>query len=208
MKSDNEIVVLGAGGFSTEIIEASELSGWHVLELYADDPEAKGRVLLGKTCLGSIDAFERLSPRAYVFAMGDNQARQRLGTRLAASGHRAIAVIHPTAIVSPTATIGGGAYIAAGVFIGPRSIVGQSAIINVGASIGHDAIVGDFAQVCPGARISGFARLGVGSFAGSNSVLGPKISLGDWAKLGAASFAARDVPAGKLAIGVPAKTVE
>lgn len=207
MKTDKTLVVLGAGGFSAEVVEAAELAGWTVTALYDDDAAAKRRVVMGKPCLGTISDFEQGAKGAYIMAIGTNEVRQRLATRLAAAGYEAIAVIDPRSAVSRSAVVSPGAYIAAGAFVGPQVKVGQHAIVNVGVSIGHDAILGDYSQVCPGARVSGYGVLGEGAFMGSNAVLGPGGVMGEWSKLGAASFANRTVAARTLAVGVPARTI-
>jgi sugar O-acyltransferase (sialic acid O-acetyltransferase NeuD family) len=208
MKTANELVILGAGGFAAEVIEAAELAGWTISRLYDDDVSAHGRLVLGKSCVGSMADFEQQAPSCYVFAIGNNKVRQNLAARLSAVGHDARAVIHPSAVVSPTASIGAGAYIGAGAFVGPLVKVGLHAIVNVGVSIGHNAVIGDCAQLCPGVRVSGFVRMGSGVFVGSNAVIAPGVVMGEWAKLGASSFAAKDVPAGKLAVGVPARVAD
>lgn len=207
MKGGKKIVVLGAGGFSAEVLEAAELAGWTVTALYDDDAAAKGRLVMGRPCLGPISDFERGAKGAYIMAIGNNEVRQRLDARLTNAGHEAIAVIDPRSAVSRTAVIGPGAYIGAGAFVGPQARIGRHAIVNVGASIGHDVVLGDWTQVCPGARVSGFAVLGEGAFMGSNAVLGPHGVMGEWSKLGAASFANRAVAARTLAVGVPARPI-
>ena len=207
MSVTKEMVVLGAGGFAAEVIEAAELAGWVVTRLYDDDATARDRVVMGRKCVGPISDFERSAKAAYIFAIGHNEVRQRLASRLAAAGHEAVAVVHPGTAVSRTAVISAGAYVAAGAFVGPQVRVGRHAIVNAGASIGHDAVLGDWTQVCPGARVSGFAVLGEGAFMGSNAVLGPHGVMGEWSKLGAASFANRSVEARSLVVGVPAKKI-
>lgn len=207
MKTDKTLVVLGAGGFSAEVVEAAEFAGWTVAALYDDDAAAKGRVVMGRPCLGPISDFEQGAKGAYFMAIGTNEVRQRLSARLASAGHVAIAVIDPRSAVSRSAVVGAGAYIAARAFVGPQAKVGQHAIVNVGVSIGHDAMLGDYSQICPGGRVSGYAVLGEGAFMGSNAVLGPGGVMGEWSKLGAASFANRTVVARTLAVGVPARTI-
>lgn len=207
MKTDRTLAVIGAGGFSAEVVEAAELAGWVVTALYDDDETAKGRAVMGRPCLGPISDFERGTKSAYIMAIGSNEVRQRVAARLATAGHEAIAVIDPRSAVSRSAAVSAGAYVAAGAFVGPQVKVGQHAIVNVGVSLGHDAILGDYSQVCPGARVSGYGVLGEGAFMGSNAVLGPGGIMGEWSKLGAASFANRTVAARALAVGVPARTI-
>lgn len=204
----NEIVVLGAGGFAAEVIEAAEQARLVVTKLYDDDPAALGRSVMGNPCVGSVAEFIQQAPAAYVFAIGNNQVRQKLSDRLDAAGHVPVSVIHPSAAVSRTAVVDAGAYVGAGAFVGPQVRVGRHAIVNVHVSIGHDAVIGDWAQLCPGVRVSGFVRIGAGVFLGSNAVIAPGLVMGDWAKLGASSFAVRNIPEGKLAVGVPARVTD
>jgi acetyltransferase EpsM len=42
---------------------------------------------------------------------------------------------------------------------------------------------------------------------GSNAVAAPRLRLGAWSTLGAASFASHDLPDGATALGVPAKVL-
>jgi sugar O-acyltransferase (sialic acid O-acetyltransferase NeuD family) len=207
MKHPAALVLLGAGGLAAEIIEAAEQAGWKTIRLYDDRPAMLDSEVMGYKCLGSIDQFEREASAEYLIAIGQNEVRQKLEDRMSAAGHSPASVIHPGATVSRAAQVAPGAYIGAGAFIGPHSRIGSHAIINVGTTVGHNAVLGRWVQVCPGARVSGFAALGDGVFIGSNAVVSPGITLGDWAKLGAASFAARNIPAGTLAVGVPARLV-
>jgi sugar O-acyltransferase (sialic acid O-acetyltransferase NeuD family) len=207
MKTSKELVVLGAGGFAAEVIEAAELAGWVVTGLYDDTPEALGRRILGRTCLGTLAEFMRAPKTGFVFAIGNNEARQKLGAEIEWHGHESSAVIHPSAVVSRSAIIMPGAFVGATAFVGPQAKIGHHAIVNVGSSVGHDAVLGDFSQLCPGARVSGFSVLEVGAFMGSNAVLGPRGRMESWSKLGASSFVPRVVPAHSLAVGVPARVV-
>ena len=207
MKTGKQIAVLGAGGFSAEVVDAAELAGWTVTALYDDDETAEGRVVMGRMWLGTISDFAQGEKAAYILAIGNNEARQRLDTQLTIAGHVAIVLIDPRSNVSRSAVISPGAYVAAGAFVGPQAKIGRHAIVNVSASIGHDAILADWTQVCPGARVSGFGVLAEGAFMGSNAVLGPHGVMGEWSKLGAASFANRTVAARSLAVGVPARSV-
>ncbi len=199
--------VLGAGGFASEIIEAAELAGYIILGLYDDSEAARGRVVMGYSCLGTISDFEQGSQCAYILAIGTNEVRQCLATRLEKVGHEAITLVDPRAYVSRTVKIGLGSYVGAGALVGPHVTIGRHGIVNFGASVAHDAILGDYSQICPGARVSGYGVLGEGAFMGSNAVLGPGGVMGEWSKLGAASFANRTVAARTLAVGVPARTI-
>lgn len=182
--------------------------GWSVIG-FADDAEAlRGRSIAGVPVLGSVKnllSSEEREPRWFHCAIGRNQVRKALAEACEARGLMPATLIDPSAMVAPSAVLGPGTFIASFAFVGPEARVGRHVLVNVGASIGHHSLCGDFTQVCPGARISGHARLAEGAFIGSNGVLAPGVSVGEWATVGAASLAARDVPARATALGVPAK---
>ena len=207
MTMSKELVILGAGGFAAEVIEAAEIAGWVVTGLYDDAPDALGRKILGHTCLGTLVDFTRASKTSFVFAIGNNEVRQKVAAEMELHGHEPTTVIHPSAVVSRSAIVMPGAFVGATAFVGPQARIGRHVIVNVGSSIGHDAFVGDFSQLCPGARVSGLSVLEVGAFMGSNAVLGPGGRMEQWSKLGSSSFAPRLVPAHSLAVGVPARVV-
>jgi acetyltransferase EpsM len=205
MSERGQLVVIGAGGFSMEVMEAATLAGWQSFALYDDDAAKHGQSILGSRCLGPIAEFERSAPARFVLAIGNNALRQRLGERLEAAGHQPTSVFHPTTVISPTARIGSGTFLGPFVWVGPQVQLGRHALINAGVSIGHDAVLGSWVQLCPGTRISGFCSVGDGAFLGSNSVLGPRVVMEEWSQLAAASFAWRTIPARRLAVGSPAK---
>lgn len=94
--------------------------------------------------------------------------------------------------------------------IGPGLIIwhGQGLVVNDGALIGsnvqlrHNVTIGnrDFYGPCP--VIEDDVDIGAGAF-----ILGP-IRIGKGAKIGAASVVLKDVPAGAIAVGNPARIIE
>ncbi|MDI1319240.1 MAG: acetyltransferase, partial [bacterium] len=181
---------------------------WDVLGFADDAPETHGRNMDGVVVLGGVaDVLERFHGQSIWFhcGIGRNSVRRKLSEMAESAGFRPATLIDPRAVVAESAEGGPGTYVAPHVFIGPQAKVGRHVLINVGSSVGHHASVGDYAQLCPGARLSGNVSLGASTFVGSNGVLAPGVSMGEGATLAASSFAARDVPAGALALGVPAK---
>lgn len=206
-----KLIIIGAGGHGKEV-------AWSVAEInareprfellgFCDDGLAPGTVVLGLPVLGPVEAVAavRGSEIGYICAVGKNKVRPRLVERAAAAGWRPVSVVNPSAVVSPDAEIGPGTFLAPGTYVGPHASVGAHCIVNFHASIGHDAVMGEHVQVCPGARVSGNVRLGTGVFLGSNAAVSPGVTMGDWSKLSACSFAAVPVPPGVTALGIPAR---
>lgn len=206
-----KLIIIGAGGHGKEV-------AWTVAQLnalqprfellgYCDDGLYPGTLVLGVPVLGGIEsvAASLAADFGYICAVGRNKIRPVLIARAEAVGWRPVSVVHPSAVVSPDADIGAGTFLAPGTYVGPHAVLGAHCIVNFHASIGHDAVLGDHVQVCPGARVSGNVRLGAGVFLGSNAVVAPGVTMGDWSKLSACSFAAIPIPAGFTAFGVPAR---
>jgi sugar O-acyltransferase (sialic acid O-acetyltransferase NeuD family) len=202
------LVIIGAGGFCAEVVEAARAAGWSKFAIYDDDPAKHGTQILGIPCIGPVADVERAQGSPFIVAIGRNEIRQKIATRLEEVGLCATTVQHPSCVVSPAAKIANGAFLAPFCWVGPHVTIGRHALINASVSIGHDSNIGDWVQLCPGVRISGWVKLGPGAFLGSNAVVAPKASVGAWAQVAANSFAWRDVPPRKLAVGSPAKIVE
>lgn len=139
-------------------------------------------------------------------AVGDNGVRRELTRELRELTRRpAVNLVHPSAVVSPGAVIGAGVFVGPGAVINTGAVIGDGVIVNTGATIDHDARLGEFAQVSPGCHLAGNVHLGELSFLGTGCALIPGVSVGKKAVVGAGSVVVRDIPAGVVAMGCPAR---
>jgi len=115
--------------------------------------------------------------------------------------------VHPTAVVPPTVVLGRGVHISPGVVIAPYAGLGDFVALNRSASIGHHTVLGDFVRINPGVTVSGVCRIGRGAAIGSGATVLDQISIGENSVIGAGSVVTKNVPAGVVAYGVPAKVV-
>lgn len=139
------------------------------------------------------------------------------------------ATVHPTAQVWGYATVFEGAEIGAnvsvgrfamvgpGVRVGPGTRIQEGARLFEGCVVGRRVFIGPNATVCnhryPRVRKPGEAfepqtvRIEDDAIIGANSTLVPPITVGQGATVGAHSVVVRDVPAGAVVAGTPAREI-
>jgi bifunctional UDP-N-acetylglucosamine pyrophosphorylase/glucosamine-1-phosphate N-acetyltransferase len=120
--------------------------------------------------------------------------------------------------VGPYSHLRPGAYLSAGVHVGNFAEI-KNARLGPGVKMGHMSYLGD-AEVGEGTNIGagtitcnfdGESKhrtvIGRNAFIGSDTMLVAPVSLGDGARTGAGSVVTKDVPAGAVAIGAPARVM-
>ena len=125
------------------------------------------------------------------------------GTGLDAA--RFVTLIHPLAAVSRRAAIGNGSCIGPGCAVSGQVEIGAHAWLGSLAVIGHDCVLGAGATVAPSATLAGGVTLGAQAYVGSGAVLRPGITVGEGALIGMGAVVLRDVPAGVVVVGNPAR---
>jgi sugar O-acyltransferase (sialic acid O-acetyltransferase NeuD family) len=115
------------------------------------------------------------------------------------------AVIHPTAVVSGSARVGSAGLIGALAVIGSHTVCGDYFMANRTASVGHDCVLGDFCTLGPAATLCGYSVVEDGVYVGTAAVLLPSVRVGRNAVIAAGAVVTRDVPAGSMVAGNPAR---
>lgn len=202
------VVVIGAGGHAKVCIELLRAGGREVVGVLDADPTP--RTVVGAPVIGDDSALPRLRAEgiedAFV-ALGGNALRARVGAAARAAGFRLAEAVHPGAAVSPTARLGEGVAIMAGVCLNAETRVGDLAIVNTNASVDHDGDLGEACHVAPGSALAGNVTVGARAFLGVGCCVIPGVTVGADTTVGAGSVIVRDLPAGVLALGAPARVV-
>jgi serine O-acetyltransferase len=97
-----------------------------------------------------------------------------------------------------------------------RAQIGRNVTLGYGGLaivIHHDAVIGEYTEIDQGVTIGGNAReegvavIGRSVYIGAGAkILGP-ISIGDGAIIGANAVVITNVPAGSIAVGIPARVI-
>ncbi len=104
----------------------------------------------------------------------------------------------------------------AGIDIHPAARLGRGILMDHGTGIviGETAVISDHVTMFHNVTLGGTGKergdrhpkVGQGVFIGAGATLLGRISIGDWARIGAGSVVLADVPERSLAVGVPART--
>jgi sugar O-acyltransferase (sialic acid O-acetyltransferase NeuD family) len=210
------LVILGAGGNSLGIIDAiaaiNAIRPTYRIEGILDDiAENQGKVVLGARVIGRIEDAPKLDG-GFRFVNGISSIASfrkmpEIVRRSAIAIERFETIVHPRASVAESARIGAGSAILAGSVICPEAAVGDHVIILQNTTVNHHTHVGDFTTLSAGITILGYIEIGRNAFIGGGATLAPMVKVGAGALIGAGSVVIRDVPAGKVFAGNPAREI-
>lgn len=213
--ASDEIVVVGAGGFARETIEAiraqSMLRGdgarlIGVVDSKPSDFNLARLASLGVQYLGTDEAWLASRPTAdFVVGIGDPRIRSRIHQQFSDAGLRPATVIHPSAGLSSNCVIAPGTVICAGVQVSSFVTLGLHSHLNPNVTIGHDVVLDDFVSVNPGAILSGFVNCHSEVLVGAGATVLQGLTVGRGSTVGAMACVTRNIPAHRVAVGVPAR---
>ena len=213
MGAPEDIVVIGGGGHARVVLDAlAQLPAWHVVGVVRL-PDEPGDEVLGVPVIGTradLDSLRAQGVSAAVVgvgSVGDPRARIEEANAAQAAGLRLPAIVHPSAVVSPSARLAEGVFVAAGAVVCAASNVGFCAIVNTGAVVDHDCVLGAFVHVSPGAVLSGGVTVGDRSHVGTGTAVSHGVNVGADTTIGVGAVVVRDIEAGVVAYGNPARPV-
>jgi sugar O-acyltransferase (sialic acid O-acetyltransferase NeuD family) len=208
-----ELVVVGAGGFGRETVEAIRAMNaagacWRLLG-YLDDASAlSGARVDGLSVLGGIAELANLPNASVVVCTGRPEnylSRPRIIRELGLPAERYATILHPTAAVSTSSRIGPGSVLLACAVLTAAVRIGSHVAVMPHSTLTHDDVVDDFATLASGVHLGGGVHIGQCAYVGAGVLVRENRAVGSGALVGMGSVVTRDVPGGEVWTGVPAR---
>lgn len=198
------VVVYGQGGHSKVIQMMLNNSDSQQISLIADDDKTRvNEQATIKTVLAIKLNDYQTEYDSILIAIGNNETRRKVAEKY----NRMLfaTVIAATAVVAEDAIIGKGTAVMANTVIHPTVQIGKHCIINTSAVVEHDCSIGDYSHISPAAVLTGNVQIGSSVHIGANATILPGIIIGDHAVIGAGAVVTKDVAAGSVMVGNPAR---
>ncbi|MBN1105232.1 MAG: acetyltransferase [Deltaproteobacteria bacterium] len=208
------IAVVGAGGFGREVawlireINELESSAWDMVGFIDEDSALRNRIINGHPVLGGLETLEGMPGISLALALGSPSDRMGVVDRISKCDVRYPNLIHPSATIGQENSLGFGNILCAGVILTVNIRVGNFCHLNLKTSLGHDCVLEDFATTACGVDFAGFSHIGQGCYFGNHATVLPSVRVGAWAVIGAGAVVNRDVEAGSVCVGVPARPIK
>jgi sugar O-acyltransferase (sialic acid O-acetyltransferase NeuD family) len=208
-----ELVIVGAGGFSRQIVElvedlTRERPCWGLAGFLDDDPALAGSLVLGYPVLGPITMAGALDAASMVIGVANVRradARRAIASRLALPANRYASLVHSSASVSGRAGIGLGTVVMQNVVISHGANLARHVLVSPGCVISHDARLDDGVTLASGVLVGGGCLLGAGAFLGTGCAIRDGVTIGEGAVVGMGAVVVKDVPPGVTVFGCPAR---
>lgn len=143
-----------------------------------------------------------------VIATGEPSVREKLFNKVAEAGITFATLIDPHAQVSPFATLGKGTIVSEYSSIHCDVTIGENCLIQPYSNIGHDISIDDHSVMSSHCAPGGASRFGKRVYVGMHASIKENLTIGDDAIVGMGAVVFRDVVAGSVVVGNPARVTK
>ncbi|TDN82188.1 sugar O-acyltransferase (sialic acid O-acetyltransferase NeuD family) [Salegentibacter sp. 24] len=207
------MLILGAGGFATELLQNFSSEEKQNLVFYDDvNLNSPNLVYQRFPILRNLEAakdYLESSDHRFFLGLGIPNLRLKLQEKFSKIGGQLMSSISNKAIIGNyNVSIGDGCTVLANAVISNSVKLGKGCLVYYNVNITHDCIIEDFVELSPGVILLGNVKVGAFTSIGANATVLPGIKIGKNVTVGAGTVVTKSLPDNCVAVGVPAKIIK
>ena len=207
--------IYGSGGLGREVIVlARQINAvgkrWSDVVFFDD---FSGKDMTGKARGVTFDqakfdqAKAKFSPDdvEICIAVGEPSVRADVYDRFRDAGYKLATLIHPKVHIPEDTSVGRGAIICSGCFVSCGVGLSDNVLLQPAASVGHDCRIGSHSVISTFVSLAGRCTIGTRTYIGMSVPVKEDTTIGDDVIIGMGSVVLRNIEAGVVALGNPAR---
>ena len=208
--SNDEIIILGAGGLAREILswhnKSSDKKG-NIIGFIDDNLEALKEYDINIRILGKIVLEQIKHNQSIICGISNVEVKEKLYHEIVKNKISIQSYIHGTCLIGERTNFGIGLVLLPNALVSCDVNIGNLVLINIGSQVGHDVSIGDFTSIMANVDIGGGAKIGKNVFIGSNAVILPGVVIPNNTRIGAGSLVLKSIKQSGTYFGNPARKI-
>lgn len=205
-------LIYGAGGLGRMVRDIlAQQAGMQAAGFLDSDPRRSSELIDGLPVFGGVDIAGQLlglGANGAIVAIGDNDVRVEIATKLERLGFELHSAVHPLASLASSVSCAPHVQIGARATLCVHARIGAHTVISPGCIVDHDNVLEDGVFLEPAVRLAGGVHIEARARVGIGACVIPGTRIGRGATVQPGAVVIRDVPAGATVGGMPASMVD